>query len=195
MIDRDGLTALSMRAVAGELGVGTMSLYRYVRDRHELEGLVVDAVLGSVNVTMPARATWEKQLKVLAERIRAEAGAHPEAVPLLISHRHSSQSVMRCAEIFLLALTEGGFRGKLRAVALRTLVSYIIGALQAQHLGPLPGAGTALLAELPASVYPLLSETARHAQHLSPDDEFRGGLDIVVRGLSRWRSADLNSNG
>jgi hypothetical protein len=33
VIDRDGLDALSMRAVAAELDVGTMSLYRYIIDR------------------------------------------------------------------------------------------------------------------------------------------------------------------
>jgi hypothetical protein len=33
VIDRDGLDALSMRAVAAELDIGTMSLYRYIIDR------------------------------------------------------------------------------------------------------------------------------------------------------------------
>ncbi|MFD0664655.1 TetR/AcrR family transcriptional regulator [Thermocatellispora tengchongensis] len=56
VIDRDGLDALSMRAVAKQLGTGTMSLYRYVEDRAQLETLVVDLVLGSVDYTLPPRA-------------------------------------------------------------------------------------------------------------------------------------------
>src|SRR5438477_8989130 len=36
VIDRDGLEGLSMRAVGQELGMGTMSLYRYVPDRGAL---------------------------------------------------------------------------------------------------------------------------------------------------------------
>lgn len=42
----DGLQALSMSRVAAELGVGTMSLYRYVESKQELLDLMVDAALG-----------------------------------------------------------------------------------------------------------------------------------------------------
>jgi len=49
VIDRDGVAGLSMRAVAAELGTGTMSLYRYVADRDELERWVVDLVLAEVD--------------------------------------------------------------------------------------------------------------------------------------------------
>src|SRR5260370_32708785 len=41
VLDRDGVAGLSMRSVAAELRVGTMSLYRYVSDRPELERLVL----------------------------------------------------------------------------------------------------------------------------------------------------------
>src|SRR5216684_1301253 len=58
VVDRDGLGALSMRTVAGELGMGTMSLYRYVQDREELERLVVDVVIGTVDAGPPARESW-----------------------------------------------------------------------------------------------------------------------------------------
>jgi AcrR family transcriptional regulator len=42
----DGLAAVSMARVAAELGVGTMSLYRYVTSKSELLQLMVDAGLG-----------------------------------------------------------------------------------------------------------------------------------------------------
>ncbi|SOD63633.1 transcriptional regulator, TetR family [Streptomyces zhaozhouensis] len=44
LADREGLTALSMRRVAAELGVGTMSLYRYVPAKTELLYLMLDHV-------------------------------------------------------------------------------------------------------------------------------------------------------
>lgn len=43
----DGLAALSMARIAGELGVGTMSLYRYVAAKDELLLLMVDTALGA----------------------------------------------------------------------------------------------------------------------------------------------------
>ncbi|GAA3869324.1 TetR/AcrR family transcriptional regulator [Streptomyces sedi] len=44
LADREGLAALSMRRVAAELGVGTMSLYRYVPAKTELLYLMLDHV-------------------------------------------------------------------------------------------------------------------------------------------------------
>ncbi|MFC0530804.1 TetR/AcrR family transcriptional regulator [Phytohabitans kaempferiae] len=44
--DRDGIAALSMRRVAAELGVGAMSLYRYVPGKAELLALMLDKVSG-----------------------------------------------------------------------------------------------------------------------------------------------------
>ncbi|WP_216592539.1 TetR/AcrR family transcriptional regulator [Verrucosispora sioxanthis] len=42
----EGLTAVSMSRVAGELGVATMSLYRYVPTKHDLLDLMVDTAYG-----------------------------------------------------------------------------------------------------------------------------------------------------
>jgi AcrR family transcriptional regulator len=190
VIDRDGLAALSMRTVATELGAGTMSLYRYVEDREALERLVVDQVLAAVDTELAPHTPWDRQITRLAQRMRKAVGAHPSIVPLLMRHRHSSPGVKRCAEAFLRILTDGGFAGEQRVIALRTLVSYLSGALQAQHLGPLDGPGTDAMAELPRDAYPLLSETARVAQRLGPDKEFRGGITIVLQGLKCMRRSD-----
>jgi AcrR family transcriptional regulator len=195
VIDRDGLAALSMRTVAGELGMGTMSLYRYVTDREELERLVVDEVLGTVDVAFPAQAAWSTRVTILTERIRDAVGAHAAVVPLLMMHRHSSRGVLRCAEAFLAALTAGGFAGTQRVIALRTLVSYLNGALQAQHLGPLGGTGTVAMTKLPESEYPLLAATARVAGRVRPDEEFRAGLGVVIRGLRAMRTGARGSGG
>jgi len=45
LADRQGLAAVSMRAVAGALGTAAGSLYRYVNSRDELLALMVDAAL------------------------------------------------------------------------------------------------------------------------------------------------------
>jgi len=55
LVAREGLPVLSMRTVAAELGVSAMSLYRYVRSRDEIEGLLVDAVLRGIDTDLPAR--------------------------------------------------------------------------------------------------------------------------------------------
>jgi AcrR family transcriptional regulator len=52
--DTEGLGALSMRRVAGALGLGAMTLYNHVPGKGELVDLMVDLVLGEV---YPAGAT------------------------------------------------------------------------------------------------------------------------------------------
>ena len=55
LVDEQGLAALSMRTLAGTLGTGPMTLYNYVKDRDDLDALVVEAVLAEVRPAAPAR--------------------------------------------------------------------------------------------------------------------------------------------
>ncbi|WP_030769436.1 TetR/AcrR family transcriptional regulator [Streptomyces sp. NRRL F-2664] len=187
VIDREGLAGLSMRAVAVELGISTMALYRYVQDRGELEALVVELVLGSVDSTPPpaATGTWQARITLLVDRLRATVGAHPDVLPLTFTHRHRSPSVLRWGETVLGVLTEAGLGPEERIVALRALLAYVIGAIQQEHLGALSGAGTAAIARLPAADFPHLTEAARGAPSLTPDREFHGGLALLLAGLDR----------
>ena len=68
--DADGLEAVSMRRVAADLGVGTMSLYRYVPGKEELLDLMIEHVSGvpedadlgddwRTAMETLGRATWE----------------------------------------------------------------------------------------------------------------------------------------
>jgi AcrR family transcriptional regulator len=184
VIDREGLAGLSMRRVAEELGVGTMSLYRYVESRDELEDLVVDRAMGGIDVAVSPRAAWTTKVTTLAQRARDAAGAHPAVVPLLLTRRHRTIGSLAWGEAVLAALRDAGLRGKDRTIAFRTILAYILGAVQAEHLGPLAGGGTAAIAALDPHEYPHLTDAARYATGISADDEFRRGLTIVLRGLS-----------
>lgn len=76
--DAEGLPALSMRRLATELDVGTMSLYYYVRTKAELLMLVVDTVMAEVIVPedeLPAG--WRDALLAIARRSRDSLRRHP----------------------------------------------------------------------------------------------------------------------
>jgi DNA-binding transcriptional regulator YhcF (GntR family) len=69
--DAEGLAGLSMRRLAGALGVPTMSLYRYVADREELVLLMMDDVMGANPPPAdlsPAIDGWRACLVALARR-------------------------------------------------------------------------------------------------------------------------------
>ncbi|GAB3432405.1 TetR/AcrR family transcriptional regulator [Flindersiella endophytica] len=64
--DAEGLGALSMRRVALELGVGTMSLYTHVPGKGELIDLMEDVVLGETARPALAGASWRQRLEQVA---------------------------------------------------------------------------------------------------------------------------------
>ena len=77
----EGLDAVSMRRVASELGVGTMTLCYYVATRDELLALMNDAMMGELVV--PAGelpSDWRAALGLIAHRSRAAFRRHPWAI-------------------------------------------------------------------------------------------------------------------
>ncbi|MBQ1159029.1 TetR/AcrR family transcriptional regulator C-terminal domain-containing protein [Streptomyces sp. A73] len=68
LADREGLAALSMRRVATELGVGTMSLYRYVPGKDELIALMCDQVaLPPGDLEQWHGKSWRETLELITE--------------------------------------------------------------------------------------------------------------------------------
>lgn len=75
--DRQGSAALSLRAVAAELGVSTMALYRHVPGKGELVELMMDAVFAAGPLPVPAPAHWRTRLEAGARRQWALHREHP----------------------------------------------------------------------------------------------------------------------
>ncbi|MEV0562214.1 TetR/AcrR family transcriptional regulator C-terminal domain-containing protein [Dactylosporangium sp. NPDC050588] len=184
VLDRDGPAGLTMRAVAQQLGMGTMSLYRYVDDREALEGLVVELVLGAVDPTPPQGGDWPGRITVMVERVRVAVGAHPAVVPLTMTHRHRSPAILRWSETVAGILAETVTDPERRVVALRGLLSYLVGAIQLEHLGPLSGPGTAAIAGLDPAAFPHMRQLGAAARQVGTDEEFRGGLALLLAGIS-----------
>jgi AcrR family transcriptional regulator len=75
--DREG-SCFSMRGVAAELGVGTMTLYRYVPGKAELIDLMVDSVGAPGEDTAETEALgWRGVLETLAESVLELYRRHP----------------------------------------------------------------------------------------------------------------------
>lgn len=66
LADAEGLDGLSMRRVASQLGVATMSLYRHVENKDELVLRMIDHVLRKEELPDPAPETWRERLEVCA---------------------------------------------------------------------------------------------------------------------------------
>ncbi|WJY35864.1 TetR/AcrR family transcriptional regulator [Streptomyces sp. P9-2B-2] len=77
LADRGGLSAVSMRQVAKELGTGQASLYRYVSGREDLLDLMTDAVVGEIDLDVPFHGDPVADLVALAARAKAVHLRHP----------------------------------------------------------------------------------------------------------------------
>nr|BFE38743.1 TetR/AcrR family transcriptional regulator C-terminal domain-containing protein [Actinomadura rugatobispora] len=77
LADAEGLAAVSMRRVAGEMGTGPATLYRYVRGRDDLVDLMIDAAAGEIDVTAPLTGDPVEDLVALALQIRRVNLRHP----------------------------------------------------------------------------------------------------------------------
>ncbi|MGW2344113.1 TetR/AcrR family transcriptional regulator [Streptomyces sp. NPDC001661] len=74
--DTEGIDAVSMRKVAAELGMGTMSLYNYVPRKEDLYELMVDAVSAEYEFPEPS-GDWRADILGLARQARALMHRHP----------------------------------------------------------------------------------------------------------------------
>ena len=105
LIDRDGLSALSMRNLAAELETGTTTLYRYVTGKDEVLVLVADAVLGETQSRRPLEGTrWREVLEELAHSMRAALSRHPNVAALFATAVPVGPNSLRGREKALSAL-------------------------------------------------------------------------------------------
>ncbi|MGH3340870.1 MAG: GntR family transcriptional regulator, partial [Propionibacteriaceae bacterium] len=66
--DKEGLGSLSMRRIAAELDVATMSLYRHVRDKDDLLALMIDAAFGEWQLPKSG-SDWQEALTEAAREL------------------------------------------------------------------------------------------------------------------------------
>ncbi|WP_328536587.1 TetR/AcrR family transcriptional regulator C-terminal domain-containing protein [Streptomyces sp. NBC_00344] len=75
--DAEGLSALSMRRAATELGLSTMALYRHVQGRAELVRLMSDAVCGERPLPAVQPAAWRERFELGARWLWDAYNRHP----------------------------------------------------------------------------------------------------------------------
>lgn len=129
--DAEGLAQLSMRKVAGRLGVGAMSLYTYVPGRDELLELMVDRVHGELD--LPAadldwRASVEHQI---GERWRLYE-RHPWLLDLNMARLPVGPHVLDADEALYAAVSKAGLQGADVVAATNLIIWQMLGAARSQ---------------------------------------------------------------
>lgn len=81
--DTEGLAGLSMRRVATEIGVATMSLYRHVTDKDDLLLKMIDAVFANRPLPEAGPDGWRDRLELAARTLWSTFRRHPWLAPAL----------------------------------------------------------------------------------------------------------------
>jgi TetR/AcrR family transcriptional regulator, tetracycline repressor protein len=80
VISAEGAEAMTLRRLAQRLGVGTATLYWYIRDKEELIELVRDQLAAEILAICPREGDWRTRLVAFARAFRTVQARHPGPV-------------------------------------------------------------------------------------------------------------------
>ena len=190
----EGIGSLSMARVAKELGVGTMSLYRYVAAKDDLLTLMFDAAIGPPPPFDPEVQDWREGLTLWAEGVRAAYRRHPWVLRVPISAPPLGPNNVAWLDAALQAQknTPLSEQEKLSTTLLisgfvrneSTLTADLAAGAAGEQV--MPGYGTMLLTLLPEGRFPSLRRAIASGALDDDDDidsEFDFGLLRILDGV------------
>ena len=203
LLDREGLAALSMRRLGEQLGAGAASLYWHVGSKDGLLDLVLDELIGEVEIPDADPARWQEQLKETAKSQRRVSLRHPYLVRISIGRIPMGPNALRCSERTLAILRAGGLPPRLAVQGYLLLIDTVNGftmdetgvedgsapKLDPDELQKAADMARDYIASLPASLFPNMTGLAGEFAFSVPDDRFEMLIDIFIEGLAR-RAAD-----
>jgi TetR/AcrR family tetracycline transcriptional repressor len=199
VIAQNGVQALTMRALAARLGVVPGALYHHVRNKQQLQDLVLDNVLAEVDGRLDSSSPWTEQLKVVAHRLRAVLEDHPGVAGILKTRDPLGPHSLALAEAFLGPLRAAGFGDQEAGLAFFLLVDYTIGfavggtptSVNEQRVRD-PATRAQLhrfFRSLPRDRFPALVALGEHVWVDNRDERFTAGLQVLVDGLEHARTS------
>ncbi|MFF3287400.1 TetR/AcrR family transcriptional regulator C-terminal domain-containing protein [Streptomyces sp. NPDC003023] len=196
--DAEGLAAVSMRRVAAELGVATMSLYRHVADKEDLLTRMMDAAIGERPLPADPPAGWRETIEFAARQLWGVFRHHLWVAPALsVTRPHMIASGLPYSEWTVSTLHAHGLDLQSAFTAHLTLLNYVRGVavnLEAEREAEAQsGLDTeewmdtqvpALLAVLATGRFPALSRLSEVGYDLDRDALFEFGLQRLLDGLA-----------
>jgi TetR/AcrR family tetracycline transcriptional repressor len=193
VIDADGLEGLTVRRLTQELGLGTMTLYWYVRNKGEVLDLVADRALAAVEFPPPS-GDWRVDLRQVALSLRQALMRHANAVPAVVGRGVFGPNGLRLADRTIAILRSAGFDDRDAPAAYFTLSNLVIGlcaslAAGTSVTGAALGGGeyAAMIRRyfdsLPPEAYPDLRAGMPWLFSAGLEERFNFDLDCLIAGL------------
>ena len=187
IVDREGLSALSMRRLGAELGVDPMAAYYYVPNKDALLDAIVEAVMAEIDLSIDDRsASTEARLVRAACVYRDVMLAHANALPILLSRGPRTRAAMRPVELVVGILRDAGLSPAQAMAGMNAFAAQVRGivSMLADDEGDPPSQAEldAMAAVFPESEFPHLREAVNDPDFCGVDFEF--GIRSLARGLA-----------
>ena len=197
---RDGIDALSMRQVAGELGTGPASLYAHVANKDDLLDLIYDRAFDGVQVPEPDPERWREQVRALALTMVERLVAYNGIAIVGLANVPSGANSLRIAEGLLRILLAGGvppadagiFLDRVSMMAVCDAYEASIYQARQRASGKDPGTFLAdyfgqirqFIGALPAEHFPTLRGMVSEVVDPDGDQRYEFGIDLMIEGLA-----------
>jgi len=195
VLDAEGLSAVTMRRVAEQLGTGPASLYAHFADKEEMVDAVFDRV--AHEVTIPDRVDpehWQDQLKELMHDVWVTLRRHRDIARAGLGKVPTGEGALRAVEAMLGLMRAGGVSEGVAGFSVDVLALYVTASAFEDSLGTFPTDEAeavefhremgAYFASLPTERFPNLVAMAAAVTEPGGDDRFEFGLDLLIRGIA-----------
>lgn len=191
--DEEGIGALSMARVAKRLGSATMSLYRYVSSKDELQLLMLDMASGTPPELTELAGDWRAGLERWSHEFLAIFQRHPWMLQIPVAGPPMEPGQMMWLESGLRMLDDTGLPPVERLSAVLLLIGYIRSSatltvfipapVAGEEIEPPPAYGPTLGALLDVKAFPALHELIAAKAFEERGDDFDFGLHRVLDGI------------
>ena len=187
IVDRDGLSALSMRRLGTDLGVDPMAVYYHVPNKQALLDAIVEAVMAEIDLGVDdAASPAEERILCAARAYRDAMLAHVNALPIVMSRGPATPVAMRPVELLIGILRDAGLPPSQAMAGLNAIAATVRGTIAMVADGPAepptPEEFQAMAEAFPAEEFPHLREAVMcPADFVNEDFEF--GIRALARGL------------
>lgn len=188
IVDEQGAQALTFRALAARLGSSTSTLYRHVENRAHLVSLVVDEVVGEMDVDVDPgelqERPWDDACRTLAHALFAVLVRHRDSARLLSEEVPTGPHAMDFRELVVGSLLRGGFDPRTAAhfatAFSRTLLGFAMQADVSEDIAdPVP---VPAIERADPQRYPSIAAVSAHLP-TGLVDEFGLAVDLLIEGL------------
>lgn len=180
LIDTEGLAALSMRNLAGRLGVQAASLYSHFPNKDAVLDAVANLLTRQVDTSGFAES-WQHGLMVWGRSYRAALQAHPNAAPIVAAGTGERADFLSMADGVHGGLVGHGWPPRYATMIAASVKYLVIGAATTPF-----GSGFADDTRVYLERYPNLVQAhliREHAEEIDADS-FELALSALVAGLA-----------